>query len=142
MTPLIEPQTRSERWPGTTESVAAVRRWLAKELADLGVDGDTADRVLLVASELGANAVRHTWSGLPLGGYTVTLTLHPDRVGIEVTDDGGPGIPQPRALDGADAWLADSGRGLALVEAFASSWWTRPAGEGTVVGALIALPHT
>lgn len=74
------------------------------------------DDVLLLVTELVANAVRH-------GRGPVTLTLVPreDGVRVEVTD-ASPTRPRPR-----DKGLeAESGRGLHIVDALASRWGSMP----------------
>ena len=71
-----------------------------------------ADELVLLTSELAANAVSHSRSGHPGGTFTVRATLYPgDYAWIEVIDQGGP-------------WAAgnddvEHGRGLAVVAAIA-----------------------
>jgi anti-sigma regulatory factor (Ser/Thr protein kinase) len=78
----------------------------------------------LLGSELANNALRHSLSGRPGGSYT--LLVHRYRTGLHLTcrDRGGlrerDGRLKPKA-EGRDL-SAESGRGLALVDAFASEW--------------------
>ena len=66
------------------------------------------DELVLLASELAANAVLHSRSGHPGGVFTVRATLYPgDYAWVEIIDQGG-------------AWVADRhddehGRGLTVV---------------------------
>jgi serine/threonine-protein kinase RsbW len=98
-------------YPGRAEQVSAVRVGLAGLLD--GCPG--ADDALLCASELAANAIRHSRSGLPGGHFTVHGAVIPgDCVLIEVEDDGGP-------------WTAAvrdpvRGHGLDIVQALAADW--------------------
>ncbi len=72
-------------------------------------------------AELASNAVHH--AGTP---FVVIVDLEPDRVRVEVADEG-PG--RPVYLDaGADA---TSGRGLPVVAALSSGWgWQRTERDG------------
>ncbi|MER5312633.1 ATP-binding protein [Streptomyces sp. NPDC002773] len=65
-----------------------------------------ADDILLIVSELAANAVRHAE-----GPYALTVTVEPGRAGIAVSDASS--IPPRPRSDGNP--LATSGRGLAIV---------------------------
>ena len=66
------------------------------------------DDAALLVSELFGNGVRH--SGPGAAGKTVTVTVQAAGgvVRVEVTDRGGPGVPQLRACGGE----AEDGRGL------------------------------
>jgi serine/threonine-protein kinase RsbW len=89
----------------------------------------------LVVSELVANSVTHTRSGLPGGFLTlyVEATAHTAR--IEVADAGPlPGMrTRPRLTRlGADS---EHGRGLALVAAYSDDWGTNENADGRTVWA-------
>ncbi|MFB9377901.1 ATP-binding protein [Kineococcus gynurae] len=82
------------------EHLPGARRWIAE----------------LLTSELVANALEH-------GRGPVTLTLTHDREGILVgISDGEVTIPAMRSLDPQ----AESGRGIALVDALATAWGYYP----------------
>jgi hypothetical protein len=81
-----------------------------------------ADDLVLLASELAANAVVHSRSGHPGGEFTVRAFLYPgDHVRAEVADQGGPWISRdhgdghPHGLDivaaiaGAGNWGIEGG---------------------------------
>jgi serine/threonine-protein kinase RsbW len=98
-------------YPGRAEQVSAVRAGLAGLLG--GCPG--ADDAILCASELAANAIRHSRSGLPGGHFTVHSAVIPgDCVLIEVEDEGGPWTAVAR----------DPVRrhGLDIVQALAADW--------------------
>lgn len=101
-------------FPGRPEYVHEVRAWLTKALGD--VPG--ADVLVLVASELTANAIRHTSCAEPGGTFTVHVAAYSNRWHVRVDDQGGPNVPQVLCADDLD----DAGRGLALVEAVSTSW--------------------
>jgi len=92
-------------FPGEAEQVAAVRRWITSLLPDCPSRGD----LVLVASELAGNAVRHSASGQG-GTFAVHVTWGGGAVLVAVDDAGGPG--QPRVVDDR---LAEGGRGLLVV---------------------------
>ncbi|MFH8222949.1 ATP-binding protein [Streptomyces sp. NPDC018057] len=81
----------------------------------------------LVASELVTNAVRHARG--PDVGMTVTRTGH-TKVRVAVTD-GSPLLPR---LRGADL-LAETGRGLRLVDGLSQDWGVTPCVRGKSVWA-------
>jgi serine/threonine-protein kinase RsbW len=100
--------TFERAYPGTADQPRQVR-------ADLtGIAGGcpVRDDLLLLASELAANAVLHSRSGHPGRTFTIRATLYPgDYAWIEVIDQGG-----PWTADGHDD---ERGRGLAVVAAIA-----------------------
>ncbi|EYT78276.1 serine/threonine protein phosphatase [Streptomyces sp. Tu 6176] len=81
----------------------------------------------LVASELVTNAVRHARG--PDGGMTVTRTGH-TKVRVAVTD-GSPLLPRLRVAD----LLAETGRGLRLVDGLSQDWGVTPCVRGKSVWA-------
>jgi anti-sigma regulatory factor (Ser/Thr protein kinase) len=109
---------------GSHQEVRNVREFVAQ-----AVDGcPVADDVILLASEVAANAVVHTASGK---GGTFTVVVQPgDRaVRVEVHDGGSEAPPKARSADE----LAGSGRGLGFVEALATRWGHLGDRDGRVV---------
>jgi anti-sigma regulatory factor (Ser/Thr protein kinase) len=95
-------------YPGAAAQASRVRADLAKIAAEF----PAADDLVLLASELAANAITHSRSGHPGGQFTVRAYLYPgDYAWIEVIDQGGQWT-EPAPGDGR-------GRGLGLVEAIA-----------------------
>jgi anti-sigma regulatory factor (Ser/Thr protein kinase) len=118
-------QVHAASFPGHAEQIRQVRRVLTRMLAGC----PAADDIVLCASELAANAVRHSCSGLP--GRTFSLRVEVcqgDYVRIAVDDDGGPWIEA-----GSD--LA-CGRGLAIVTALAADWGIVTGAAGRTVWAV------
>ena len=100
------PELRWRRvFPGEERQLAVLRRWLAALLLECPAQDD----VMSVASELGANAVRHTASGQD-GWFAVEITSRQSMVRVAVADSGAP--TQPRVVDDP---LGEHGRGLLLV---------------------------
>jgi anti-sigma regulatory factor (Ser/Thr protein kinase) len=84
------------------------------------------DGAVLMASELFSNSVRHSRSGSPGGTVTVTVLAGEGLVRVEVSDQGGPGVPEIRQANRD----AEDGRGLELVAALATRWgWKRHGGQ-------------
>jgi anti-sigma regulatory factor (Ser/Thr protein kinase) len=103
-----EKVTFEREYPGATSQARRVRADLAK----ITVACPVADDLILMASELAANATTHSRSGQPGGKFTVRANLYPgDYAWVEVIDQGGEWT-EPKPGD-------DRGRGLAIVAAIA-----------------------
>lgn len=117
--------------PGKPDQVAIMRRRIRSRAN--GNDPVT-DTLVLLASELFTNALRHTRSGNFGGEVTVAVFKLPGRYQIRVTDQGPreddeDTFPHPQPLSS----LAEGGFGLRLVNAEASRWGTiREDGQTTV----------
>ena len=123
-------------FPGEECQVCVLRRWLASllparpELSDL----------LVVATEMVNNAIRHTASGRG-GRFTVEVTWYPAMVRVAVTDGGAPGGPHL-----IQDPLSENGRGLRLILGMSARsgvsgdragrqvWAEIPWGDGAVAG--------
>jgi serine phosphatase RsbU (regulator of sigma subunit)/anti-sigma regulatory factor (Ser/Thr protein kinase) len=106
---------------GVARARSSVRAWLdAWELASATEEAE------LLATEVVTNALIHGDSDV-----NVYVRKYPDRLRVEVRDsDPHPARPisLPRAED-----RAESGRGLVIVSALASSWGNSPGGRGKTV---------
>jgi anti-sigma regulatory factor (Ser/Thr protein kinase) len=104
------------RFSPNAASVPLARHLLDDWLVRLPVEGPATDDLLLVASELCSNAVRHS-TGVPA---SVVLRAWADGadVCIEVEDDGG-SLHLPEHMDELPDPDAEQGRGLFLVHALA-----------------------
>ena len=73
-------------YPGTADQAQHVRADLVRVAGNCPV----LDDLVLLASELATNAIRHSRSGHPAGTFTVRAKLYPgDYAWVEVTDHGG-----------------------------------------------------
>ena len=109
---------------GSRREVRNARKFVAQV-----VDGcPVADEVILLASEVAANAVVHTASGK---GGTFTVVVHPynGMVRVEVHDGGSETFPGVRSADAR----ASSGRGLSMVDSLATRWGHLGNRDGRVV---------
>lgn len=77
---------------------------------------ETLADLKLALTEACSNSVRHAYEN---GGGIVEVVyeLHPDRVVIEVADDGRGFVPRERGRDGDE--LSESGLGIAIIRALA-----------------------
>jgi anti-sigma regulatory factor (Ser/Thr protein kinase) len=94
--------------PGFPEEVSRARRWTR----DILRDSPLAEDAELIVSELSANAILHTASGLESGRFHLALAVSGRAIALSVTDDGGTATA-PKAEHQADD--AEHGRGLSLV---------------------------
>jgi anti-sigma regulatory factor (Ser/Thr protein kinase) len=115
----------SVRVAGLVERARVVRGFVG---AVLGSGHPCEDDAVLLASELFANSLRHSSSGLPGETVTVTVTARAGAVRVEVADRSGPGVPELRAASKD----AEDGRGLGLVARLAVRWGWRRRGGRTV----------
>ena len=103
--------------PEDLSAAHVAREQVAAFLDERGVPTDLADDLVLIASELAANAIRH---GAPPA--MLRLTYEPARIRVTVSNHGD--APDPRVLT-ADP-EAGHGRGLAMVETLADEvGWAR-----------------
>ncbi len=138
---------RRLRLPAVGTSPAAARGAVAALLGAAGL-GELRDEALLLTSELVTNAVIHAGTELEL-----EIVADADGVRITVTDFGAPAPAlvgaEIRARAGSDE-PAEGGRGLILVNQFASRWGTTHDPSGRTIwfrldrspGATDAMPST
>ncbi|MFD1663111.1 ATP-binding protein [Streptomyces caeni] len=98
--------------PGFPEEVSRARRWTR----DILRGSPLAEDAELIVSELSANAILHTASGLESGRFHLALAVSPQVVALSVTDDGG-GATAPKVED--QDGEAEHGRGLGMVSVIA-----------------------
>ena len=131
---------RAGRAPGTlrvpfaASSVAVWRQKLRAWLADAGSSTEVIDDARIVISELVANSVRHAQ---PLPGGDILVTWRIAKEGLQFSvSDGGSGT-RPRKVHAASSALA--GRGMAIVESLAVTWWSDQSRSRSTVHAVLAL---
>src|SRR5918912_3696952 len=102
--------------------IARVRSFSDELLADLK----------LALTEAASNSVRHAYAGDDHAGVVeISYELRPDRLVIEVTDEG-EGF-DPREAEGAPEELSEGGLGIAIIRAIADEVeiGTQPGGRGS-----------
>lgn len=114
---------RTETFPASPEQVARLRTVLKETVGEHPACGT----VVLLASELASNSIRH--SGSRFFGVTITR-IESDGLRVAVIDEGRAGFPrlQNQALD------AERGRGMKMVDMMAQRWGiSRQPGTGVAV---------
>jgi anti-sigma regulatory factor (Ser/Thr protein kinase) len=106
----------TEVFPPDSKAVREVRRFVAEALE--GLSGEQTEIIVLAASELAANCVRHAGTE-----FTVTVDRQGDEVRVTMDDagDGQPEVQHP----GPET---PSGRGLLIVEQLADAWGASQSG--------------
>jgi serine/threonine-protein kinase RsbW len=102
------------RFSPSSAAVPMSRHLLREWLACAGAPTDAADDLLLAASELCTNAVRHA-SGAPNSAALRAWMDDSEAVVLEVEDDG-PGFGWPASGVGEPDLGSQSGRGLFIVQ--------------------------
>jgi two-component sensor histidine kinase len=111
-----------------------VRHLIAADLISQGILADCVDDVVLVASELVSNAVRHTPAAHGNDDLGVTWTVESDNVLIGVLD-ASPEMPHRRTTDETET----RGRGLFIVATLAHEWGAQRLNEGKQVWARVPI---
>jgi serine/threonine-protein kinase RsbW len=94
---------------GGADQVLQVRHWLEDLLPDCAVRAD----VLLLASELCANAIVHSRSGEAGGQFSVDIDWAPSLTRVVVGDQGSAKVPAIAPRSRGAVQLGDSGRAAA-----------------------------
>jgi serine/threonine-protein kinase RsbW len=106
--------------------VSYARRWVLRQAAEVGIQGEARAVVELLTSELVANALDHG----PVDGIITVHTGQSDGVFTITVNDAGEGLP----VVGHPPPTAEGGRGMMLVDLLAESWGTHLlAGGGKAV---------
>jgi anti-sigma regulatory factor (Ser/Thr protein kinase) len=130
MSPACRPVALRTAFPPDLRYLGAARRFVRSAFVD-DARAQTADVMTLLASELFTNAVVHA-------GSTVCLAVedigHAIRVMVGDDCDAAPEVGDLQSE-------ATSGRGLAVVDAFARDWgWHRSSAGGKTVWFEVGLP--
>jgi anti-sigma regulatory factor (Ser/Thr protein kinase) len=122
-------------------SVGAARAFARATLRCWDIPGERGDDIVLVLSELLANALRHTDPDPGPGRWPVAAgLLQPcgDSGVLCAVTDPGPGRPRPRPT----CQLGEPGRGLQVIEALSDQWgFTSPGPAGKIVWAMLGPDH-
>lgn len=122
------------RVPFAASSVAVSRQRLKAWLVDSGARSEVVDDARVVISELVGNSVRHAQ---PLPGGDIEVSWGVNEKGLQISvSDGGSGT-RPRKVNASSSALA--GRGMAIVETLAASWWADRSRSRSTVHAVLSL---
>jgi anti-sigma regulatory factor (Ser/Thr protein kinase) len=116
----------TQRFSSTRRGVRLARHLAVNQLHDWGVPHgtDTSDAAALLIAELAANAATH--GRVPGRDFELRLVLTPGLLRIDVSDAFTERRPPSPSDLGLPSPLADSGRGLLLVDALATRWTVLP----------------
>jgi anti-anti-sigma factor len=117
-----------ERFPPVPDSVAEARALTLAICASWNVPVRAVEQVQVIVTELAGNAVRHARTS-----FELTLRCSARFVHVRVHDRSS----HPARLRGPASPDAEAGRGLMLVDAFATAWGSRPTRDGKVVWATV-----
>jgi anti-sigma regulatory factor (Ser/Thr protein kinase) len=120
--------------PGFPEEVSRARRWTR----DILRGSPLAEDAELIVSELSANAILHTASGLENGRFRLVLAVSPQVIVLSVTDDGG-AATAPKVEDQDQD--AEHGRGLGMVSVIAHRVVVHDSDGGRTVTAELFKDH-
>ena len=112
------------RIPAKAEYITLCRLALTG-LAQLRTIGDdTMADLKLALTEAVSNSVRHAYGPDGQGSVDVIYELHPDRLGIEVVDDGEGFDPEeePQLGAGSGEELSEGGLGIAIIRSIADEF--------------------
>src|SRR5712691_460863 len=109
------------RVPAKPEYVALCRLALTGLSQLRAMNDDTVADLKLALTEAVSNSVRHAYGPNGDGHVDVTYELAPDRLGIEVVDDGEGFDPdEPPAIVGEE--LSEGGLGIAIIRSIADEF--------------------
>jgi serine/threonine-protein kinase RsbW len=119
-TPSLRIAWWTRHFRGGADQVPEVRHWLEDLLPDCAARAD----VVLLASELCANAIAHSRSGEAGGQFSVDIDWAPALARVVIGDQGSAKAPVAAGRTGTSVQLGESGRGLLLVDEVADDWGT------------------
>lgn len=125
---IAVPRPMRRAFGGEISQVPLVRDFIRRYLAGWPCPSAAVEDILLCATELASNAVRHSRSGLPGGHVAVQVTVRPGEwVEVAVEDAGGQWAKRDPGDD------AEYGRGLRIVSALSAEAGVITGGFGRAV---------
>lgn len=133
MTRSVRPEHAvTVRVPFAASSVATARQQLRAWMRAQGCPPEAIENGRIVISELVGNAVRHAQ---PLADGTILITWGHQDTGIRISVTDGGSSSRPRTVNAPASAL--SGRGMAIVEALATEWWSEHTRTRSTIHALL-----
>jgi len=115
--------------PARPESITLGRLALTAIAGVHPVSDETLHDLKLALTEACTNSVRHAYEGGRVGNVEIVYELEPDRLIVEVGDEGGGFELDERPTDG-NGDLAEGGLGIAIIRALADEVEIGPRAEG------------
>lgn len=117
-------RTVALRIPAKAEYITLCRLALTGLGQLRGVGEDTMADLKLALTEAVSNSVQHAYGPNGEGSVDVRYELHPDRLGIEVVDNGEGFDPEREAQQHGDE-LSEGGLGIAIIKSIADEFEVR-----------------
>jgi serine/threonine-protein kinase RsbW len=112
---------RHWEFPGTAANIPLARAFL--DTCAAARDSDFRYLFALLGTELATNAIKHSRSGEEGQTFVLRVTRTPTGLTLVCRDNGTPHDgPLTPVAPMADRLTAENGRGLALVDSFATTW--------------------
>jgi serine/threonine-protein kinase RsbW len=115
--------------PAKAEYITLVRLALSGISNFRPLDDETLGDLKLAVTEACSNSVRHAYRDGREGAVQVIYELHPDRLVVEVCDEG-EGFAEQQNLAAGDSPLAEGGLGIAIIRELADELELGPGESG------------
>jgi serine/threonine-protein kinase RsbW len=115
--------------PAKAEYITLVRLALSGLSQLRPLDDETLGDLKLAVTEACSNSVRHAYRDGREGAVQVNYELHPDRLVVEVCDDG-EGFTAAARAPSADGSLSEGGLGIAIIRELADELEFGPGTSG------------
>lgn len=115
--------------PAKAEYITLVRLALSGLSQSRELPDETLGDLKLAVTEACSNSIRHAYGDVRDGSVEVVYELHPDRLVVEVCDDGlGFSVPEPAFGD--EQALSEGGLGIAIIRELADELELGPGAGG------------
>ena len=104
--------------PAKAEYITLVRLALSGLSQSRELPDETLGDLKLAVTEACSNSIRHAYNDGREGSVEVVYEIHPDRLVVEVSDDG-PGFSAPEPASGGKDGLDEGGLGIAIIRELA-----------------------
>lgn len=115
--------------PAKAEYITLVRLALSGLSQSRELSDETLGDLKLAVTEACSNSIRHAYTDGREGSVEVVYELHPDRLIVEVSDDG-PGFSAPEATHRGGDGLNEGGLGIAIIRELADELELGPGAGG------------
>ena len=111
---MREPPNVTFRMTSDPQQLARMRSWLWTQLVGQALPLEHCSAVLVAVGEICNNVIKHAYDGQPGQPIGIALSVLPDRLVIDVEDEGAPYDPAAYSPPDLDA-VPERGMGLFLV---------------------------
>jgi serine/threonine-protein kinase RsbW len=115
--------------PAKAEYITLVRLALSGLSQSRRLPDETLHDLKLAVTEACSNSVRHAYRDGRNGSVEIVYELHPDRLVVEVSDDG-QGFATPEPVRADDGSLTEGGLGIAIIRELADELEFGPGSRG------------